>query len=87
MSEFIICHYLDYIHIADVQSFNENEIILKDDKSWNRIVSRNNITYQSTHSPSDSGPKKVENVTIKSFQSTVADLLNKGAIYIALIFR
>jgi hypothetical protein len=77
-----ICSYLDYVHISDVLSDIDGEIILKSDVAWTRITAKNKITYTTDGVDADAGTIKKDVVTLPGDVQESISFLNSKRYYI-----
>lgn len=82
----IICSYLDWVHISDVELSEDKTISLKAGSSWTRIMSQNKVTYQSETDNPSAGAINNESVNVTAYTNDVSELLNRSENYILRLF-
>jgi len=82
MKKYNICSFLDYIHLSDVLSDIDGEIITRPDVVWTRISAKNKIAFNTDPENTDAGTILKQVVSLPADVEESSSLLNSKRYYI-----
>jgi len=85
MKKTILCSYINYVHVSDVESIDNNIVEFKNEKSFTKLKGIKQAVYTSTTDPSTAGTILKETVTISAYSDKAAGLINSKQYYILQI--
>lgn len=82
MSKLVICNFLEWIHISDVEKTEEGGFTVKAGKKFTRVFSKTKLTYREETANTDAGMVSAQTVTFSSDIPSFAGLKNPLESYI-----